>query len=97
MVSHDALSGEQAGAHVSAYTHEMQPGQYYLRNLAVSSEHRGRGIGTQFMQELARRHDEAGTSVTLHCRHDLVPWYQKLGFEEQGEDDFGHKMMRKPR
>jgi hypothetical protein len=26
-----------------------------------------------------------------------VPWYQKLGFESEGEDLFGHRMTRKPR
>jgi predicted N-acetyltransferase YhbS len=105
-MSRDALSQQQfaprigdiSEPHVGAIVSRVEPGHYYLRNLSVSSKHRGKGIGTQFMHGLLKEHDVAGSRVTLHtARPELVKWYGSLGFEPEGEDDFGMRMTRKPR
>lgn len=91
-------TGDVREPHVSAIVSQFKPGQYYLRNLRVSEEHRGKGVGTQFMHSLLKEHDAAKTSVSLHtARPELVKWYGSMGFEPEGEDAFGTRMTRKPR
>ena len=91
-------TGDIEAPHARAIVNEYKPGQYYLRNLSVSPEHRGHGIGTQFMHDLLSEHDRAGTQVTLHAgRPQLMRWYNSLGFESEGEDALGIRMTRKPR
>ena len=83
---------------VSAQVHEFEPGHYYLHNLAVHHEKRGRGIGTRFMHGILAEHDRAGTQVTLHtARSELQKWYGKMGFEPVGEEALGTRMTRRPR
>lgn len=105
-MSRDALSpgqfaprtGDIHEPHASAIVSEVKKGHYYLRNLSVPEEHRGQGIGTQFMHGLLKEHDIAGSRVTLHtARPELVKWYGSMGFEPEGDDDFGTRMTRRPR
>jgi len=91
-------TGELHEPHVTAHVSQFQPGHYYLRNLSVSPDYRGQGIGTRFMHHLIREHDRAHTSLTLHtARPELVHWYGAMGFQSEGEDLFGTRMTRAPR
>src|SRR5882672_8675133 len=91
-------TGDIHEPHVGAIVSEVKTGHYYLRNLSVRPEQRGKGIGTQFMGKLLKEHDIAGTTLTLHTAQPrLEKWYGSMGFEPEGEDDFGTRMTRKPR
>ena len=57
-----------------------------MRQVAVSPEAQGRGIGralTQFAEDFARQRGFA--RMTLHARATAVPFYEKLGYESVGE------------
>lgn len=53
----------------------------YCHKIFVYEKYRGHGIGTQLLQALP--HDSRGTC--LICREELVPFYEKAGFELKGE------------
>jgi ribosomal protein S18 acetylase RimI-like enzyme len=58
-----------------------------MRQVAVSPETRGRGIGralTEFAEDFARRQGFA--RMTLHARTTAVRFYEKLGYERVGEE-----------
>jgi predicted GNAT family N-acyltransferase len=57
-----------------------------MRQVAVSPRAQGQGIGralTQFAEDFARQRGFA--RVTLHARATAVPFYEKLGYEQVGE------------
>ena len=58
-----------------------------MRQVAVSPEAQGRGIGrslTEFAEDFARRQGFA--RMTLHARTTAVRFYEKLGYERVGEE-----------
>lgn len=74
----------------------MVTGRGYIRNLAVPSEHRGKGHGTNIMQQIVQDADRLGKPLSLHARPELHGWYKKFGFRVKGEDAFGHVLERNP-
>lgn len=57
-----------------------------MRQVAVSPQARGQGIGralTQFAEEFARQRGFA--MMTLHARATAVPFYERLGYERVGD------------
>lgn len=68
------------------YTNKRNQPLYFIANVAVHPDHRGRGIGKQLTQR-AIQHvmDHDGNSVILQVREDnpsAIHIYESLGFEE---------------
>lgn len=52
--------------------------------VAVIPEYRGKGFALATVREIARRCLEAGHVPFLACREELVPLYEKAGFQRNG-------------
>lgn len=55
----------------------------FLEDVVVDEAYRGQGIGAEMMRLLLVRlaHVE---EITLNCHDDLIPFYERLGFERAG-------------
>ncbi|MEJ8305139.1 GNAT family N-acetyltransferase [Saccharibacillus sacchari] len=79
---------------------EIQPnparvGYQSILGLAVSDQARGRGVAKLLMDkldELAAANDREG--VTLTCKKELIPFYEKLGFVNEGVSASEHGGIR---
>lgn len=57
---------------------------FYVQDMLVDADYRGRGIGTRLMQELLawlRRHAGRGAFIGLMAARDAEPFYRRFGFE----------------
>ncbi len=62
-------------------------GQVKVERLAVLPEFRGRGIGRRLMEEALAVLCEQGIEVVqVHAQIQVRSFYEKLGFESQGEE-----------
>lgn len=63
---------------------------YYLDDLYIRSEHRGKGIGEMMLQEIARRGKARGYEridfVVLEWNTPAIGFYEKLGAEKDTEE-----------
>ncbi len=60
--------------------------QYKLERIAVLEEFRGLGIGAKIVETMLNFcKSEKNLSVYLHSQKYAVPYYQKFGFQEFGE------------
>jgi len=66
----------------------------YIRNLHIKDEHRGQGHGTELMNDVVAEHGDR--QLSLNARHDLHPFYERLGFKATGDVDFGQPRMTRP-
>ena len=69
----------------------------YLSRVAVSTAHRGIGLGRAAVQQVIDAAD--GGDVWLHVADDNKPaiaLYQAMGFEFLGSGDYGSRAMRRP-
>ena len=58
-----------------------------MRQVAVREDFQQKGVGTalvRYSEEVAREHDV--NTLTLHARKSAVPFYQKLGYQEDAEE-----------
>ncbi len=55
----------------------------FVEDVIVDAAYRGQGIGAEMMRRLLERlaHVE---EITLNCHDDLIPFYQRFGFERAG-------------
>ncbi|MCL7462073.1 GNAT family N-acetyltransferase [Pseudomonas sp. NW5] len=67
------------GEIVAALCLTPQAEGYWLTGLLVDHAQRGRGLATQLLSEVRRRH--AGP-IWLFCHPDLQPFYQRRGLSE---------------
>ena len=61
-------------------------GEVKMRQVAVAPHARGRGFGralVRFAEGFAR--ERGFTVMTLHARESAVPFYERLGYEREGE------------
>lgn len=65
------------------------PNELRVMDIALLTEHRGRGFGRALMHAVLEHARVAGQAVTLHVEHDnpARSWYERLGF--QGLEDRG--------
>ncbi|BGE81341.1 GNAT family N-acetyltransferase [Staphylococcus petrasii] len=66
-------------------------GYLSVLGLVVSKSHQEQGIAGQLLSQfenLARQHSRLG--VTLTCREELVPFYEKYGYTNEGLSDSQH-------
>lgn len=64
-----------------------EPGTVRLRQMAVLNNLQGKGIGRalmQFAENIAR--DRGYRKITMHARKTATGFYQKLGYEPNGEE-----------
>lgn len=79
---------------------EIQPnpisgGYQSILGLAVSDQARGRGIAKKLLDkldDLAVRHDRK--AITLTCKKELIPFYEKFGFVNEGVSESQHGGIR---
>ena len=80
------LDGRPVGTGRLLLRREDPPGFLYIGRLCVLREHRGRGIGRQLMECLMERARAQGAAgVTIVAQVPAMPFYEKLGFRQQGE------------
>jgi ribosomal protein S18 acetylase RimI-like enzyme len=72
------FDGEPAGR---LYVHRG-PSEIRIVDIALVPEHRGGGIGTSLLEELAAEADAAGKSLTIHVErmNPALSLYERLGF-----------------
>lgn len=60
--------------------------QAQIGRMAVLAKFRGKGIGKQILQKLVDLAASQGTQgVILHSQVSAIPFYEKLGFQAQGD------------
>ena len=69
-----------------------------LVDIALLSEYRGRGIGTQLLHELISQCEKDGVPLRLQVlkNNPARRLYERLGFKKTGEDSMYYEMERKP-
>ena len=87
---------DSSAAHVLAYqdAHCIGTGrlvnlsakQAQIGRMAVLAKFRGKGIGKQILQKLVDLSASQGVrEIILHSQVSAIPFYEKLGFQAQGE------------
>jgi GNAT superfamily N-acetyltransferase len=66
-----------------AKAHPNEP-HWYLAALGVNPAAQGKGAGATLMRAGLDRCDREGTPAYLECLENLVPYYQRFGFEARG-------------
>lgn len=74
---------------------KIHPGKdiYYLWFIGVQPSERGRGVGSQLLNEIIRKAISEGKTICLETSTlKNIPWYEKHGFAIYREMDFGYKL-----
>ncbi len=72
-----------SGAKLKEKFGDLPPGKYTeIMDLAT----REKGWGRQMMQDVVNKSAKGGTGIVLRSAGDAEPWYQKLGFNQQGSE-----------
>lgn len=77
----------------------LRGGEFFaLVDIALLSEHRGRGIGGGLVREVLAQAQEANVSVRLQVlkTNPAARLYQRLGFVTTGEDEMYLQMEKRP-
>ncbi|MCL2364022.1 MAG: GNAT family N-acetyltransferase [Defluviitaleaceae bacterium] len=74
---------------------------YYLWRFMIDKNHQGKGYGTQAIAQVLDEIRQKPHGAAQHCYTQYEPenipvkkMYEKLGFEETGEEDDGELIMR---
>jgi ribosomal protein S18 acetylase RimI-like enzyme len=67
----------------------------HLVDIALLSEHRGKGIGTQLLRDLIAHSQQMGVPLTLQVlkTNPAARLYERLGFTRTGEDQMYYQMV----
>ncbi len=83
---------EEAGALIASIYTEVRGERGYFGMLAVEPSRQGTGCGRRMIEEVERRSKIAGCRMmdlkVLSPRTNLLPIYQKLGYEISGREEF---------
>jgi len=53
-----------------------------IEDVVVDSNYRGKGVGEKLVDEINKRAENIGCyRVSLFCKNELIPFYQKNGYE----------------
>lgn len=74
-------------------TTDLAADEFYISALTVDDRYQGRGIGSQLLAEALRDHDTVVTDVNID-KADALRFYERHGFEAQGEMVFEHEGRR---
>jgi GNAT superfamily N-acetyltransferase len=66
----------------------------YVSFVVADYEHRGEGLGTELMEFVTFWAETHAVILTLHCRNELIPWYERFGFVFEDKDPWGNRMVR---
>jgi len=84
---HFALSDDQEALQACVLAVPLGEGAFKLRQMAVRPDLQGQGLGrTLLLAVEALLLAEGARSIVLHARVSAATFYQKLGYEVQGED-----------
>ena len=65
---------------------DLGDGQTQIGRMAVLAQFRGIGIGKQILEKLVELAISQGAkTITLHAQLTAIPFYEKLGFQAQGD------------
>ncbi len=92
----EQLESEASDWHLAAYEggrmvgclllSDRGDGTVQMRQVAVTPKRQGTGIGARMVAESERKAKELGfTRMILHARDTAVPFYEKLGYDRDGE------------
>ncbi|HWU34700.1 MAG TPA: GNAT family N-acetyltransferase [Methylovorus sp.] len=92
----EQLAAEADAWHLGAYLVDrlvgylllkpLASGELQMRQVAVDATLQGQGIGRRLVSDAESRAQQHGmTAIRLHARENAVPFYQRLGYEVQGE------------
>ena len=89
------VNGERAGRMIVA----RRESQFILIDIALTAEHRSRGIGTRLMAPVLDEAVERRVPVEIHVEREnpALRLYQRLGFEPVDTDGVYLRMERPPR
>lgn len=110
MYSHTDIHAERSQRHLTGWMKDnlvggliltdqgMPPGDCKIRQVAVRERIQGTGIGRELMEVAMDAAREDGYQrVVIHSRKNVIPFYSRLGFVEEGEKFFEvglpHKRM----
>jgi ribosomal protein S18 acetylase RimI-like enzyme len=80
------VDGRIKGVVALGVVHQLVGEKYWLEDLVVDSEHRGRRIAAELMRRAIARIPEDAYSVNLTSgptRPEVRAWYERLGFEHK--------------
>ena len=65
----------------------LDPGDCKIRQVAVSETMQGKGLGQELMKvAMENAREEGFLRVVLHARQNVIPFYCRLGFVEEGPE-----------
>lgn len=73
-------------------------GEVRIVDVALTAAMRGRGIGTELLAPILQEAADTGRAVRLHVGmgNRARSWYERLGFEVEGEEVGAWQMVRRP-
>ena len=94
------LVAAEGGATVGCIYVEVHDDRGSFGMLAVDPSRQHAGLGRQLI-DAAERHirDAGGRSIDIHVvnlRHDLLPWYRRLGYVDVGTAPYVHRPTIQP-
>lgn len=74
-----------------------ESGAYRLVDIALLSEHRSRGMGTELLHQLIAKSQNQGLPLRLQVlkTNRARQLYQRLGFQESGDDGMYYQMEKR--
>lgn len=65
----------------------IDPQTYKAQRVSVLKDARGQGYGAELMQQMELRAKElGGQKITLGAQNTAIPFYEKLGYEVEGDE-----------
>jgi len=94
MAAHEHLADQFAPVYQTEHGSALVSPGGYVRNVNIRSDARGQGHGSALLSQITADADRLGSSLTLHAREDLHPWYERHGFKRVATDPFGPRLER---
>jgi ribosomal protein S18 acetylase RimI-like enzyme len=96
----EVLVAEQHGTVVGCIETSVHGDHGYFGMLAVATSAQKRGIGRRLIDAAEQRAREAGCRVmdikVVNLRHELFPFYERLGYRRVGTGPYVHRPVHQP-
>ena len=73
------------GIHKAAARHRKTKNGYKLERFAVLKSERGKGLGYKILKAILEDLSEFDGEIYMHAQTDVIPFYEKMGFEKEGD------------